>query len=92
MKITFFKLPRHSVFDYQPRYYNAEKEEFEARIARAKQEAGLLPEGQRVSRIQGQMKRRIGNERASRLQVKSNIRIILIIGLLLAIAYWLLYY
>ncbi|MDR1552993.1 MAG: hypothetical protein LBS69_05970 [Prevotellaceae bacterium] len=32
MKITFFKIPKHRVFNYKPRYYDADKEELNERI------------------------------------------------------------
>jgi hypothetical protein len=32
MKITFFKLPKHRVFNYKPLYYDADKEELNERI------------------------------------------------------------
>jgi hypothetical protein len=32
MKITFFKIPKHRVFNYKPIYYDANKEELDERI------------------------------------------------------------
>ncbi|MDR2652411.1 MAG: hypothetical protein LBC68_08885 [Prevotellaceae bacterium] len=32
MKITFFKIPKHRVFNYKSRYYDADKEELNERI------------------------------------------------------------
>ncbi|MDR3226144.1 MAG: hypothetical protein LBT56_00535 [Prevotellaceae bacterium] len=32
MKITFFKIPKHRVFEYKPRYYDANKEELDERV------------------------------------------------------------
>ncbi|MDR1984668.1 MAG: hypothetical protein LBQ28_07585 [Prevotellaceae bacterium] len=32
MKITFFKIPKHRVFNYKPRYYDADKEELNERV------------------------------------------------------------
>lgn len=36
--LKFFKTPRHKQFNYQPRYWDPEKEELEKRVAAAKQE------------------------------------------------------
>ncbi|MDD4655705.1 MAG: hypothetical protein WCR61_08575 [Bacteroidales bacterium] len=39
LRLSFFKTPKHRVFNYQPLYYDERKEELEERIARAKEEA-----------------------------------------------------
>ena len=39
LKFSFFRTPKHRVFNYQPLYYDERKEELEERIARAKEEA-----------------------------------------------------
>lgn len=92
MRITFFKLPGHNVFDYQPRYYDPEKEEFEARVAKAKQEVGAIPEGEYRPTIKGQFRRRYASDRLRKGRRYSNLRLFVIIGILLVIAYYLLYY
>jgi hypothetical protein len=38
MKITFFKIPKHRVFNYKPRYYDAEKEELNERVRKIEDE------------------------------------------------------
>lgn len=39
LRLSFFRTPKHRVFNYQPLYYDQRKEELEERIARAKEEA-----------------------------------------------------
>lgn len=39
LRLSFFKTPKHRVFNYQPLYYDERKEELEERIARAEAEA-----------------------------------------------------
>ncbi|HPV88245.1 MAG TPA: hypothetical protein PKU85_03405 [Bacteroidales bacterium] len=41
LKISFFNTPKHRVFNYKPRFWNPEKEEFEERVRRAREKAGL---------------------------------------------------
>ena len=38
MKITFFKIPKHRVFNYKPVYYDAEKEELDERVRKIEDE------------------------------------------------------
>lgn len=38
MKITFFKIPKHRVFNYKPVYYDAEKEELKERVRKIEDE------------------------------------------------------
>jgi len=40
LNFSFFKTPKHRVFNYQPRYYDARKEALEERIARAREQQG----------------------------------------------------
>ncbi|NLA16215.1 MAG: hypothetical protein GX877_06755 [Bacteroidales bacterium] len=36
-RISFFRTPKHRVFTYKPRYWDPEKEEFEARVKRTRE-------------------------------------------------------
>ncbi len=98
MKITFFKLPQHRVFNHIPIYYDEVKDAQKEREARIKEELGLNEKDSQSdhsmieSRIRGKMKQRhepmfnvVRKEKA-----KSNRRILLIVLVLLAIAYYLL--
>ena len=40
---SFFKLPQYNVFDYNPRFYNPEKEAREDRRKELREEQGKLP-------------------------------------------------
>ncbi len=87
----FFKIPRHREFNYQPIYYNPEKEEREERNRGIKRELGIKEEGKEYRPIirRGSMKTYFkGNKRAAR---NSNLRLILIIAFLFFVAYLLLY-
>ncbi|HKK66965.1 MAG TPA: hypothetical protein VJ946_02095, partial [Bacteroidales bacterium] len=63
MRFTFIKIPRHRVFQYDPIYYNPEKEERKNRERRIRQEIGdtVEEQGDRgyTERIRGGMRRRI---------------------------------
>lgn len=97
MRITFFKIPQHRKFQYDPIYYNPEKEEREERVRRIKQEMGVEVEEQSderayKERIRGGMRRRIKShfEVGRSERKKSNIRLIIILVLLMIIFYYLL--
>lgn len=93
MKITFFKLPGHYIFDYKPRYYDEAKERREEMIAQAKREAGIKDddEAKYVPRIKGQIKKQLRYDKAKRAGRTSNLRLIVIIAILVAVAYYLFY-
>ncbi|RLD70438.1 MAG: hypothetical protein DRJ10_20365 [Bacteroidetes bacterium] len=60
---SLFKLPANKNFDLKTRYYDAEKEELEQRVERAKRDAGLTgainDKGAYVPNIKGQMRHSI---------------------------------
>ncbi|PIE86385.1 MAG: hypothetical protein CSA05_00785 [Bacteroidia bacterium] len=95
MRINMFKVPKHNVFEYKPRYYDPDKEDLEERIAQAKREIGVYDENEKQSdrkrRIKGQMRRQYHQERLSRSNKQSNLRLILIIAVLGFLAYLVLY-
>ncbi|MFO8001583.1 MAG: hypothetical protein R6U46_10085 [Marinilabilia sp.] len=96
MRFTFIKIPRHRKFQYDPIYYNPEKEEREARERRLRKEMGMSVEEQsgrgHVERIRGGMRRRIKSQfEVTRTErKKSNIRLIIILVILIALFYYLL--
>ena len=95
----FFKLPKIKQFHYKPRYYDERKEELDKRIAQIKKEMGVTdeqPEGNKYFRgdykthIKGQMK---GYFKQSRRQKRtSNIRLLIILLILLALSWYIIYY
>ncbi|MGE0092279.1 MAG: hypothetical protein AB7S40_06950 [Bacteroidales bacterium] len=39
LKLSFFKTPKHRVFNYQPLYYDERKEDLQERVTRAREQA-----------------------------------------------------
>ncbi len=95
---SIFKAPEYRKFNFKTRYYNADKEELMQRVEQAKREVGasnaINNEGEYVQNIKGRMKNYIDKpirpirKRAERI---SNMRLFVIIVILSAIAYYLLY-
>jgi len=94
----FFKLPKTRRFAIKPRYYDERKEALDKRIAQIKAEMGITdenPEGNKYfrgdyrSHIKGQMK---GYFRETRRQKRSsNIRLFLILLILFALTWFIIY-
>ena len=98
MRFVFFKLPRHRKFDYDPIYYNPEKEKREERERRIRQEMGLPAEEGNdarayADRIRGGMRRRIKShfEVTRSERKKSNLRLIIILMFLFGLFYYLMH-
>lgn len=96
---TLIKLPRHLVFEFRPRYWDPKKEEFDARVERAKREVGkgtvVNDDGNYVPNIKGQMRNYMSNRafhgaRKKQTQ-KANTRFVIILAILGFIAYYLFY-
>lgn len=85
-----FKLPEYKKFTYRPLYFDPEKEEREARLRELRKASGMSPDGPYVPRIQkGSMKSYF--KRNETVKRQSNIRLVIIIGVLLFITYLLLF-
>ena len=85
-----FKLPEHRKFSYRPFYYDAEKEEREARLRDLKIDVGIKYDATFTPHIQrGSMKSYF--KRGETAQKQSNIRLIIIIAFLLFVTYLLLF-
>jgi hypothetical protein len=94
----FFKLPKIRQFEIKPRYYDERKEALDKRIAQIKAEMGITddqPQGNKYFRgdyrthIKGQMK---GYFRQTRRQKRtSNIRLLVILMILFALAWYIIY-
>lgn len=90
-RISLFKLPnRHKRFDYVPRYYNPEKEALQRKIDQAKIEANQGGELQSPREIQfrSQIESKWGNSEYKASSMLSNIRLIVILGILLVVFYY----
>ena len=96
MRFTFIKTPRHRKFNYDPIYYDPEKEEREARRRQIRQEMGMSVDEEKgrgyTERIRGGMRKRIKSHfDVSRTErKKSNLRLIIILMVLMALFYYLL--
>ncbi|MBN1182980.1 MAG: hypothetical protein JXB49_11875 [Bacteroidales bacterium] len=84
---TFFKQNKHKQFNYIPRYYDPQKEELEERIRQIEAEEGIRPEGYTPGIRKGQMRNYY--ERNKHTRNYSSIRLLIIAGLLVFIAYYL---
>jgi hypothetical protein len=69
MRLVFFRTPKAKKFGYQPRYYDAKKEEWERRKAELGYKSELTKEEQLRLRMSGRWQKGVasGNTRARRL-------------------------
>ncbi len=69
MRLVFFRTPKAKKFGYQPRYYDAKKEEWERRKAELGYQSELTKEEQLRLRMSGRWQKDVasGNRRARRL-------------------------
>mgnify|MGYP001071293838 CR=1 FL=1 len=87
---SFFKSRKAKRFDFKARYYDEDKEEMEERIARIRSEL----EGSKGSAtyrradFKSQWNRR---KKTSTFEKKSNVRLLIIVAVLCALSYFLLY-
>lgn len=94
MAIKFLHTPKNKQFKFTPRYYDEQKEELENRIQKIKREMGVedLEDSDKpyAPDVKGQMrgyfKKNIEQKR------KSTIRLVIILIVLFAIVYFLLYF
>ena len=90
---TFIKLPRTRQFNFKPRYYDADKEELDQRIAVIKAEAEQDKNGNfdaDLARFKMAQKWKLNRSRQGHFN-KSNLRIALIAGILVLFFYYYLY-
>ena len=94
MAIKFLHTPKNKQFKFIPRYYDKQKEELENRIQKIKREMGVenLEDSDKpyVPNVKGQM-RGYFNKNIEQKR-KSTIRLIIILIVLFAIVYLLLYF
>ena len=89
----FIKLPGHKEFNYTPRYWDPEKEARDDRIRHIKQEMGVdhIPSDPNRTTIRRGSFRTAGKKAKVKASRTSNIRLLVILGLLLLIAYLIFY-
>lgn len=88
---SFFKSRKPKSFNFQARYYDADKEEFKERYNRIKAE---MEGGARStsSMRSGDFKSQwVGNKKTSHFEKKSNFRLLIIVVLLCALCYYILF-
>jgi len=94
MAIRFLHTPKNKQFNFKPRYYDEQKEELDRRVEQIKKEMGVSdddPQKPYVSSIKkgemrGYFKKNVEQKR------KSSLRFIIILIVLFAIVYFLLYF
>lgn len=94
MAIRFLHTPKNKKFKFMPRYYDEQKEELEKRVQKIKREMGVedVKDSDKpyIPNIKGQMrgyfKKNVEQKR------KSTIRLVIILIVLFAIVYFLLYF
>jgi hypothetical protein len=84
----FIKLPDHKRFEYTPRYWDPEKEEFEERVRQIQQEMGIgVPRDPNRTTIKRGSFRQVRQQTKLRASRNSNLRLVIILAILLIIAY-----
>lgn len=84
----FIKLPGHKRFEYSPRHWDPEKEEFEERVRQIRQEIGEdVPRDPNKTTIKRGSFRQVRQQTKVRATRSSNLRLIVILVALLVIAY-----
>lgn len=93
--MKFFHTPKNKKFNYEPRYYDEQKEELEARVRQIKREMGVSDDESadkpytssiRKGEMRGYMRQ------SQHTKKKSGIRLVVVLIALLALAYYLLYF
>lgn len=84
----FIKLPNHKRFEYAPRYWDPEKEEFDERVRQSQLEAGIdVPRDSNRATIKRGSFRQVRQQTKIRATKSSNLRLVVILAALLVIAY-----
>ncbi len=89
----FFKLPKHRQFNYVPMFYDQDKEERMERERKIRAEMGLDDKqtDERTSTIQRGSFRQAASRQQVRSNRNSNIRLMIILGILFFLAYLILF-
>ena len=94
MRYTIFKQKKPRGFGFKPRYYDAEKEALDARIAQIEKQVALEKEGKTAdaSDLRSRIKSQWGHGKSrKKANKKSNLRVALIAGVLLLLFYLFIY-
>lgn len=91
--LKFFKTPKSKQFSYQPRYWDEAKEDLEKRVKAAQQEAaGVSTQEYSKEALRDRMDFRAQRPNAKRPDMMSNLRILMIAGLLTLLLYFVFVY
>ena len=92
MRITLFKIKKPKRFGFRPRYYDPQREDLEMRINRVKSELEAVEKSESREALRHRMRHAWSSpqHRAS-MNRTSNIRIMVIAGILLLILYLLIF-
>ncbi len=92
MAIKFFHTPNNKKFKFKPRYYDEQKEELDKRVEQIKKEMGISDDEKspyvstiRRGEMRGYLKKNVDRKR------RSTLRLVIILIVLFAIVYFLLY-
>lgn len=94
MRYTIFKQNKPRGFAFKPRYYDAEKEALDARVAQIEKQVALEKEGKTAdaSDLRSKIKSQWGHGQSrKKANKKSNLRVALIAGVLLLLFYLFIY-
>ena len=84
----FIKLPGHKRFEYSPRYWDPEKEEFEERVRQIQQEIGMeVPRDPNRTTIKRGSFRQVRQQTKLKASRSTNLRLVVILAALLILAY-----
>ncbi len=87
---SFFKTRKNKTFNFQPRFYDERKEEMEKRYAQKKAELNQK-DSSSISYQRNFKEQWRTNKKTSNFSKKSNLRLVVILVILFAIAYYILY-
>ena len=87
--ITRTRKPKQ--FNFSTRYYDEEKEEFQARVAEIEARVTGKSDYKSSVSVTGFKDKWKNNQKTQGFEKKSNIRLLVIIGILLVASYWILY-
>lgn len=89
--IRLFRVPKHRKYEYKPKYWDEQKEDLHKRIQLIESAKNQGVEGMRERVRAGLQKSHTRDYGAMRMQtIRTNIRLLVIIGILIAVTYYIL--
>ena len=91
--IRLFKVPKHRKYEYKPRYWDQQKEDLKERLRRIEEAKQGNTEGMRDRIRAGLRQSRARDYQSMRTAtIQTNVRLLVIIGILIAATYYILNY